>query len=117
MIFVCNNMSEFDSETSSVVLEVFEMVDLIESKWAHDSDPDIEQDFMDLIKDEELNNTFQMVRRVSEKLHTSASTSVGIAEEWDQKSFAEVGGPQMLRGVGSRLKDMLRIVGVKRNRQ
>ena len=71
---LCNNMSEFDSETSSVVSEVFEMMDLIESKWAHDSDPDIEQDFVDLIKDEEFNNTFHMVRRVSEKLLTSAST-------------------------------------------
>ena len=103
---LCDIMSEFDSETSSVLSKVFEMMDLIESKWAHDSDPDIEQDFMDLIKDEELNNTFQMVRRVSEKLHTSASTSGGIAGEWDQKSFMEVGGLQMLRGVCSRLRDM-----------
>ena len=72
------------------------MMNLIESKWAHDSDPDIKQDFVDLIKDEEFNNNFQMVRRVSEKLHTSASTSGGIAGEWDQKSFMEVGGSQML---------------------
>ena len=78
---LCNNMSEFDSETSSVVSEVFEMMDLIESKWVHDSDPDIDQDLVDLIKDEEFNNTFQMVRRVSDKLHTSASTSGGIAGE------------------------------------
>ena len=69
-------------------------MDLIESKWAHDSYPNIEQDFVDLIiKDEDFNNTFQMVKRVNEKIHTSASTSGGIAGEWDQKWFVEVGGP------------------------
>ena len=79
---------------TSVVSEVFEMMDLIESKWAHDSDPDIEQDFMDLIKDEEFNNTFQMVRRVSEKLHSSVSTMVGLLENGIRSCLWKLAGPK-----------------------
>ena len=87
------NFECFDSGSSSIIGELFQILDNIEAKEELNeiSDPGIENAFAELV-DEIINNPGQIPDAIKDKLS-------GIGETLDQWSFDQIGGPCTLRGI------------------
>ena len=98
----------FDSDTSSVVLEIFGLIDDAEASHAWDvsSDPELEGAFVSMV-DEIVSNPGQLPEIIKRR-------SSGLTESIRQSSIDEIGGPGTLREIWARLKSLEKVCGVKR---
>ena len=97
-------MVEFEIETSSFLRGLEELMEQVEEQvsgcsWGDGSDPNLEQSLIENVKGRIFNNSFQL------------ETSL---EGWRLDTFNKVGGPETLRNLWLRLKNMEQVIGVKR---
>ena len=108
------NTPEFDSTTSSVIEEMLELISRIEQSgsWASGSDPDLEMSFVGLVSELTFNNVFQVEDSLSErvKIHGQEDNMCGGGGNW----LNSVGGSMTLNKIWSILKEVDRVIGVKR---
>ena len=105
---------EFDSTTSSIIEEMLELISRIEqtSSWADGSDPDLEMSFVGLVSELTFNNVFQVEDSIGErvKIHGQNDVVSNGGGSW----LNSVGGNLTLNKIWTILKEVDRVVGVKR---
>ena len=102
------NFESFDSESSSVILEIFGVMDEAEASQAWDlsSDPELEEVFVSMV-DEIINNPSQLSEAIRRRVPN-------IDSSLTQSSFDQIGGQGTLRQIWAKLKELERVLGVKR---
>ena len=94
------NLDEFDSDSSSITIEICAMIDEAEAtnELLEASDPVIENTFAELV-DIVISNPGQIPELIKDKIS-------GIEYALTQDSFYKIGGPGTLRGIWARLKEL-----------
>ena len=102
------HLYEFDSDSSSIIIEICAMIDEAEAtnELLEASDPVIENTFAELV-DIVVSNPGQIPELIKDKIS-------GIEHALTQDSFDKIGGPGTLRGIWARLEELRRVAGVKR---